>query len=41
MTENLIWEKSSNGENFPHLYSNLKLENVLDNKEITGDQRLF
>ena len=39
--ENLIWEKSSNGENFPHLYSNLKLENVLDNKEITGDQRLF
>ena len=39
--KNLIWEKSSSGENFPHLYSNLLLENVLDSKEITGDQHLF
>ena len=38
---NLIWEKSINDEKFPHLYSNLQLENVLDCKEITGDQYLF
>ena len=38
---NLIWEKSTNDEKFPHLYSKLQLENVLDNKEIIGDQYLF
>ena len=38
---NLIWEKSTNEEKFPHLYSKLKLESVIDSKEITGDQHLF
>ena len=38
---NLIWEKSTNDEKFPHLYSKLQIENVLDNKEIIGDQYLF
>ena len=39
--ENLVWEKSTTGENFPHLYSNLQIENVLDSKEIIGGQHLF
>ena len=38
---NLIWEKSTNGEKFPHLYSNLQIDNVIDSKEIIGDQHLF
>ena len=38
---NLIWEKSTNDEKFPHLYSKLQIENVLDSKEIIGDQYLF
>ena len=38
---NLIWEKSTNNEKYPHLYSNLVLENVLDCKEIIDDQYLF
>tara|TARA_Y100000816_G_C25659559_1_gene350220 strand:- start:139 stop:462 length:324 start_codon:yes stop_codon:yes gene_type:complete len=38
---NLIWEKSTNGQEFPHLYSNLKIENIIDSKEIIGDQHLF
>ena len=38
---NLVWEKSTNDESYPHLYSNLQLESVLDSKEIIGDQHLF
>ena len=38
---NLIWEKSTNGEKFPHLYSNLHIDSVLDSREIIGDQYLF
>ena len=38
---NLIWEKSTNDEKFPHLYSKLQIENVIDSKEIIGDQYLF
>ena len=37
----LVWEKSTNGEIFPHLYSKLNIESVLDSKEIIGDQYLF
>ena len=37
----LVWEKSTNGEKFPHLYSKLDLESVIDSKEIIGDQHLF
>ena len=37
----LVWEKSTNGEKFPHLYSKLDIESVLDSKEIIGDQHLF
>ena len=37
----LVWEKSTNGEIFPHLYSKLDIESVLDSKEIIGDQHLF
>ncbi len=40
LLKNLIWEKSKNGEIFPHLYSNLLIENVFDCKEIIGDQHL-
>ena len=35
---NLVWEESTNGEKFPHLYSNLHIDNVLDSREIIGDQ---
>ena len=34
----LVWEETTNGEKFPHLYSNLHLDNVLDSREIIGDQ---
>ena len=37
---NLVWEESTNGEKFPHLYSNLNIDNVLDSREIIGDQYL-
>ena len=37
----LVWEQSTNGEIFPHLYSKLDIESVLDSKEIIGDQHLF
>ena len=37
----LVWEKSTNGEKFPHLYSKLDIGSVLDSKEIIGDQHLF
>ena len=37
----LVWERSSDNEMFPHLYSNLKLDSVLDCKKIIGDQHLF
>ena len=36
----LVWEKSTNGEKFPHLYSKLDIESVMDSKEIIGDQHL-
>ena len=39
--KNIIWEKSTNGDKFPHLYSDLNIECVLDSKEIIGDQYLF
>ncbi len=39
--EKLIWEDSGNGEKFPHLYSSLNIENVVDQKEIIDSQRLF
>ena len=38
---NLVWEKSTNGEKFPHLYSKLEIDSVLDSKEVIGDQYLF
>ena len=39
--KNLIWEKSTDGDRFPHLYSNLELDNIIASKEIIGDQHLF
>ena len=39
--EKLIWEDSGNGEKFPHLYSSLNIENVVDQKEIIDSQRPF
>ena len=39
--EKLIWEDIGNGEKFPHLYSTLSIDNVVDEKEITDFQRLF
>ena len=37
----VIWERDSNGEMFPHLYSKLNIKYVVDDKIITGDQHLF
>ena len=39
--EKLIWEDLGNGEKFPHLYSSLNIENVVDQKEIIDSQRPF
>ena len=39
--EKLVWEDIGNGEKFPHLYSTLSIDNVVDEKEITDFQRLF
>ena len=31
---NLIWEKSTDGDRFPHLYSNLELDNIIASKRL-------
>jgi len=33
--EHLLWEQASDGNMFPHLYSSLKVSNVVDKFEIT------
>ena len=36
--DDLIWEQSSDGNMFPHLYSSLDLKNVIEEKEISEDK---